>query len=207
MKIHNLKEEKYLQIDDATEDEIKDIWKGILFANSGFEVFFTYNSERKQIKVPYEYLKEIGTTMVDDTVIYKLKSKDFKPTNILPYTAELVDYINFTEFANIHDKKHPNMYWTSERIRQRLNLFEIYILRIENEITGYIITMLGKTYNEVMICDAVYTDDFKILIETICKEKNEVIYMIDVKERDRFATLENMGFKMTGVYTGFKIKI
>ena len=123
--------EKYLQLNDISDlSEAK--WGVIAERYSGYDVTFCYHGT----SAPVEFLAKIGAESIDDCVEMRLYS-------VMSFFSEamdvsLIDETTFDEFALLHDERNPDMYWTSERIRGDFARWNIFALRNNNSISGYI---------------------------------------------------------------------
>lgn len=52
----------------------------------------------------------------------------------------------YKEYGVFHDKHNPNMYWNSERIFEKIDIWKIYVIMKEGKIVGSIfIKFIGDT--------------------------------------------------------------
>jgi len=204
-------QEKFIQINDISAEALSATWAQLVKDYPGYEVFFSYNSERMadgQV-VPVGELAEIGAELVDDMLAFRLRFSNFKPITETNLSITPLDEAGFSTFAEFHDQHYPDIYWTSERIAKRLDIWQIFTLKEDGQITGY--TMAMVTPNNAEIFAIVPADDlsFKTLLATACNqvftvEKEEVLYMIDRKAATNQTLAKEVGFEKTGFYQGYR---
>jgi len=205
--------EKSIQINDVIPENIVAIWEYLKADYAGYEVFFSFNSERmgSNQEIPLEFLAEINAILVDDTLNFRLNVEDFKPESGNELEISPLTEAGFAEFAQLHDYCNPDFFWTSKRLRDCLDIWQIHTLKSCEQLTGYVMTMLTKkNFAEIFTIESHNELEFKALLSTACKTaftggKAEILYMIEK------ATLTNhqqaaidLGFKKTGFYKGFR---
>ena len=212
MQIHE--QEKFIQINDITGDELVANWEQLVKNHPSYEVFFSYNNERmaNDPVIPITELTEIGAKLVDDMLIFRLRFSNLKSIAKTNSNVALLTEAEFSEFAEFHGKQHPDIYWTSERIAKRPDIWQIFTLKEDGQITGYAMTMLTPSNAEIF--SIVSTDDFsfKTLLATACNhvftvEKEDVLYMIDRTDSINQALAVDLGFEETGFYQGFRVDL
>ena len=209
-----IEEEKYIQINDMTAQELVETWSQLVTNYRGYDVFFSYNNERMAVGqvVPTAELAEIGAELVDDMFAFKLRFDNLKLITKTTADVILLDETNFAEFAEFHDARHPSMYWTSARIKDRLDLWQIHILKTDGRIAGYVMTMMAPTMAEVFVVVAEDETSFKNLLIASCNQvfsmdKKEILYMIDKTDVVKQSYVLELGFEKTGFYQGFRVKL
>jgi len=205
--------EKNIQINDISEEKIAAVWERMLRDYPGYEIFFSFNSERMPAKqeVPIQFLDKINAELVDDTLIFRLKEIDFTPEienklEIAPLTEA-----GFDEFAEFHDHRNPDFFWTSKRIKARLDIWQIHTLNKNKQLMGYAMIMLTKQIAEIFTVESDDEFEFKALLSTACETaftagKTEVLYMIEKAAPTNYHQIaKDLGFKEVGYYQGFRL--
>ena len=167
--------EKYMQINDIPEEKIAIVWDRILTDYSGYEVFFSFNSERMAAdqKIPVQFLAKINAKIVDDTLSFWLKKENFTSATendleIVPLTEN-----DFNDFSQLHHSRNPDFYWTTKRIKERSSIWQIHIFKKKGQLSGYVMTMT-KQRNlegsaEIFAIEANNESEFKTLLSTTCQ--------------------------------------
>ena len=206
--------EKNIQINDIPEEKFEFVWERVVSQYSGYEVFFCFNSERmaKNQKVPVEFLDKIRAKCIDDMLNFKVRTGDFNAASLDgKVEIALLTEVGFDEFATFHDTRNPDMFWTSKRIKKRLDIWQIHTSKKNGRLDGYVMMMSTAKNTEIFAIESCDDLVFKTLLSTACQNaftigKKEVLYMIDTIARasHQQAALE-IGFKETGFYQGFQV--
>jgi hypothetical protein len=194
----------YLQIDDICDADFKRIWQHLKNDYVNYDKWFCYHN----MECPSEILTgELGAVLEDDNIETRLTSLDFNKYD--DYGIMRVTDENFAEFAVYHDELHPEMYWTSERLKRDLSRWGIFILQVDNKIAGYIILSIRDALAEIFCAETSNSIQRETLIAYASKfafdnGKDEVLFMVDKNSIDYKAAL-SVGFNVTGFYKGYKI--
>ena len=208
--------EKSIQINDLPEDKAEVIWKWILVNYPDYETFFSFNSERmgNNHEIPTEFLAEINAQLVDDALNFSLNVKDFTPGNGDELEIRVLTEAEFAGFAKLHDHCSPNFFWTSKRLQERLDIWQIHTLETDGNLVGYVMTMItNQNFAEIFKIKSNNELEFKALLSTTCQAaftngKTEILYMIEkVAPTSHQQVAINLGFKETGFYKGFRAAI
>jgi len=211
--------EKSIQINEVPENKMAKIWAHLVDEYVGYEVFFCFNSERAtgNLEIPIDFLDEMGAERLDDTVIFRLREERFLPSLIGKIGIFPLDETTFSEFASFHDRRHPDFFWTSQRLWERLELWQIHLLYEEKVLIGYVMTLMEQRHvpkmAEIFQVEAADGFRFQSLLETTCeiafdKGKTEVLYMVEKSDMEmRQEVLRNIGFREVGFYQGFRIEV
>ena len=198
-------EEKYLQINDVY-DLRESLWNQIAERYAGFDAVFCYHSTT----APEEFLASIGAVMVDDCVEMRLHNDETLVT--ASPDIYLVDDTSFDAFAALHDKRNPDMYWTSVRIRSDLARWGIVTSQIDGQITGYAMVAMWDPFAAEIFCieasDVEHSLSLIIAAARYAFEagKPEVLYMAD-KGAKQQTVAQLAGFCTTGFYQGYSAKV
>jgi len=206
--------EKNIQLNDLPTEKFESVWNQVVADYSGYEVFFCFNSERMELgqKVPIEQLTKIKAAIIDDMLNFKLHSDRFTMVELENgLEVELLTETEFAEFATFHDHHNPDMFWTSDRIKKRRNIWQIHTLKKNKQLEGYVMTMITNKNTEIFAIKADCNATFKALLTTTCQNafaigKKEILYMIEkgaLTSHQQIAM--NLGFKETGFYQGFQV--
>ncbi|MCL2217811.1 MAG: hypothetical protein FWB91_12460 [Defluviitaleaceae bacterium] len=209
----------YAQINDASEEELRSVWPKLLEKYTGYELFFCF----RNVPVPSSLMEELGAKLLDDSLEMRLSVPDFEEflkaviadvgageaakvsvVGVTPITEE-----NFEAFATFHDKSNPDMYWTSRRILERIDLWQIFACFDETGgVSDYV--MLMRPAAEIFCC---YTKDAtkaKALLAAAAQNAfvsgaEETLYMIDKDESLCINAATALGFRQCGFYQGYRV--
>ncbi|MCL2840052.1 MAG: hypothetical protein FWE05_04695 [Defluviitaleaceae bacterium] len=214
--------EKYIQINDATEDDLRGLWPKVLERYSGHNAMLCF----RNTVTPVQFMDEIGAKLLDDSLEMRLNLEDFESflkaviadvgvaesalasvsvVGVTPITSE-----NFDIFATHHDKTIPDMYWNSRRILEKIDLWRIFACFEGESITDY--AMLMQPASEIFCCISKDTDRAKAILAAAAQEAfvsgaEELLYMIDKSEEICKNAASALGFRLCGYYQGFNVRI
>ena len=201
--------ENNIQINDISETELESIWDELCATYPNFEIFFCFNSERMMPNqtIPYDLLKNLNMEKIDDMLNFKLRN--CIPSKNSDSDISLLTEDTFDEFANFHDSRNSGMFWTSARIRQKLDIWRIHILKSCGVITGYSMMMTTDKNTEIFAIIADNDLEKQAIIQATCNDifsegRGEVLFMIDADDVVLQKIAKNIGFKQTGFYQGFQ---
>jgi len=206
--------EKNIQINDISEEKFELVWERVVADYPKYEVFFCFNSERMahNQKVPSEYLSKVNANRIDDMLNFKLNADDFTfPEFGNELEITLLTEEKFDEFATFHDSRNPDMFWTSDRIKKRADIWQIHTLKKNEQLAGYIMTMITDRNTEIFVIESDCDTIFEVLLATACQSafvigKKEMLYMIERAEpTNQQQIAKDLGFKETGFYQGFQV--
>ena len=192
-----MSDEKYIQIDDADDATLRPLWAKLTAEYPGFNIDFCYHNNIP----PDEFFKEIGAKISDDCIELHLKLQDFKSMPF--YDVVIITESNFNDFAELHDKKNPDMYWNSARLKKDLSQWDI----LKNN-CGYILVRNGW---EIYALYAENAKDMTNLLNAAITRSNikerDILFMIDRNEHMQLDVALKIGFRQTGYYISYSIKI
>ena len=197
--------EHYLQANDIDTANIHRLWLEIKSRYSNYDVMFCYHNTN----APLEFMRSINAVLADDSVEMRLTHKCLQSSNM--YHITQVTETDFNIFAAFHDKRNPKMYWKSERIRQDLARWGIFILWSDRQIAGYIlVAMWNLVQAEIFCVETTELAQAEALIAAASafafeKGKTEVLYMDDENTLGHKAALA-IGFRVTGYYQGYVVR-
>lgn len=183
-----------------------------------YELFFGYSSDNDE---GINYMEKIKAELVEASYTMELKNTYFIYTNQLKdnLVVKLIpDY--YQEFLKFHDLYNPDMYWNSQRLLEKINLFDIFVIIKENKIVGSIVIssyeILGTKEAEIF---AVTVDnkfqhgglELALLSESLRnifdKGVERVLYFIDKSAKDELEAAYQIGFKQIDDYNCYRIKV
>lgn len=174
------------------------------------------------IGVPFDnvnaskYFEMMNIKCIESSIDTRLKHK---PNMIGEVRAQIdsLDLEAFDEYAIFHDRfaQKLEMYWTSDRVKERMNLFRIFIYREFNKIRGSIFV---KKYHEGAEVFGLFIDEefknkglerelLQFMLSAIYKEYEdikEVVYFIDESETQELEVALTIGFEISDTYRCYK---
>ena len=127
---------------------------------------------------------------------------------------------NYKEFAIFHDTNNPEMYWNSQRLLEKPNSFDIFILMKDEKIVGSIIIsiyeVVGKKAAEIfgLTIDDKFQDAglelallSKSIKSTLDKGVENIIYFIEKDSKNELDAATQIGFKEVDDYNSYGITI
>jgi len=213
VSLYVTKSEKSIQINDVKQEKIATIWEHLVTEYPDYEVFFSFNSERmgSNQEIPTEFLAEINAQLVDDALNFSLSSKDNVSDHESELEINLLSEAEFAEFAKFHDYYNPDFFWTSKRIQECQDIWQIHILKTYGHLSGYAMTLISdQNFAEIFTIKSNNKLEFKALLSTTCKTafasgKTGILYMIEkASPASHQQMAKGLGFKETGFYKGFR---
>lgn len=178
---------------------------------SNYQMYFGYPRENEDA---INFLKVIKAELVESSLTMELKKDDFVRSSICNDVI-LLERDRYDEYAAFHDKHNPDMYWTSERIFDSLNIWKIYIIVEKQKIVGSIfIKLLKNDQAEIfgISIDKEYEHkglELKLLSEAIydifTQDKEEILYFVDEDAIDELQATLKTGFKQIDNYRCYKL--
>lgn len=166
--------------------------------------------------------REAGGKQVENSEFLRLDCCDFTPVQS-ELDIRLLNYDNFDElavFLNGVDMDIPpdEIYWNAERIREKFDMWRIYVLRLKNKIAGcaaFLNPKASKEAGEIMRCCVVQEVLSIRILQTLLAKGIEgefaegrkyILYSVEIQNAiEREAALQT-GFKRTGSYVCYQIK-
>lgn len=175
-----------------------------------YEIIIGYTSKDKNILKVLEQKGEI----FEKAEFFKLYKNNLKFKDIRE-DIRLLTTDDFEDFSDIHDKINSNMYWTSERLKEDLDNWRIFVYKESGKIKSYImirvyLDLTGEIFNitNVGILDQSIIED---LIYVGCKDMFDigVTNIISSCDMDSYENdlYYKLGFERTNDYIGYNIKI
>ncbi|MCL2521620.1 MAG: hypothetical protein FWE36_02035 [Erysipelotrichales bacterium] len=201
MEIFVWETENHMQVNELNMDNkeaFQIFWQDIIDKYRGFKIDFCFHN----CDVPIDYMLEIKATMLESCLETRLYPENYKP--ISKHKLELVTEDNFNEFANLHDKLNPAMYWTSERIRNDFKKWLIY--KHEN---NYVLMRLGVEIAEIYAVETNCPNLGKSLISEAVKSaieagKTSILQMVDENNLTELEMVKAIGFSVCGTYIAYQ---
>lgn len=179
----------------------------------GNEMFFGYPAENEEA---INFLKQINAELAESSLTMELEKNEFikslVSSDVVPLEKEYYD-----EYAAFHDKHNPDIYWTSERIFENLNIWKIYIVVKKQKIAGSILIRMVDDKLADICCvtiDSKYNscglelDLFSESLYDIFKEgKERVLHFVDEDANEELHAALKVGFKQIDSYRGYRLKI
>ena len=208
--------ENYIQINDATEDDLSGVWPKLKEKFPRHTAAFCF----RNVPIPSGFLNETNAELWDDCDELRLSVTDFEQHAEIGAITNKTDSIeitlitpeNFEIFADVHDQANPDMSWPSRRIRERMDIWRVLACVNNGIVTDYILLMHQPIFPASEIF-CVWTKDLakaKALLtaaalNSFANGADEVLYMIDKDEEICKNAAMALGFKECGYYQGYKV--
>jgi len=203
--------DKSLQINNIHESYFDGVWEALTDKFPGYRIDFCF----KDVALPLDKLSKINARIIDDCVNMNLKPEDYNASD--SNHVNLLTDEDFDEFANLYDSlETDDMFWTSELIKKRADIWRIFIIKTNGKISDYITLKVpfkdaklnDLFYGEIFTIRANTPDNQKTLIDATAKctfenGKREVIYMVDYDDTQSRDIALMAGFKEVGFYKGY----
>jgi len=206
--------EKSLQINNINEKDINNIWETLIKSYPRHKIDFCF----KDVPLPMDKLSQINATILDDCINMNLAPEDYKACD--NHHVLLLAEEDFEIFANFYDSCEMDMDWSSRQIKKRLDIWRIFVTKVNGEISGYITLMIPLKdanlnvlfYGEIFAVNANSPDNHKALISAAAKysfesRKREVVYMVDICDTKACDAALAVGFKTVGFYKSYRAVI
>ncbi|MCL2170402.1 MAG: hypothetical protein FWB74_10315 [Defluviitaleaceae bacterium] len=201
------KDERFIQVNDISEDELAGVWEQLAREYPEYEVMFCF----RDVPVPVAGLSAVGAVLVDDCVKMERHAGAHCPPLQSPVPIVL-DMADFADFARLHDAMNPEMYWTSRRVWDRWEDWRIFVIYENGEIVSY--TMLFAALKcsfmgEIFCMEADNLLHKKALFSfatnyAFVNGKTIVIRMAERADTSEQEAAAAAGFKITGFYQGYQ---
>ena len=206
--------ENYIQINDINEADLRKIWPEVQARFAGFELNLCF----RDVAIPKAALVEIGAEILEDCLKMTVTPDAFTPAyNYYSHSdycaVEPLQEKDFEVFARMHDAL-PDMYWTSERIRKKRDIWGIFVLYEMGRIVGYLMIMTrmrDEAMAEIFAVEAKGVGQRVALISAAVAHafalgKQTVLYMVEHDQTQEKEAAEAVGFAQTGFYTGYTVR-
>ncbi|MCL2364412.1 MAG: hypothetical protein FWC71_07105 [Defluviitaleaceae bacterium] len=210
--------ENYIQINDVSEADLRKIWSEVCVRFAGFELNFCF----RNVAIPEAALAEIGAEVLEDCLRMVLAPADFVPAynyySDSDYCGvEPLEDKDFDTFARMHDAL-PDMYWTSARVRDKRDIWGIFVLYNMGIIIGYSMIMTqmrDETMAEIFAVETAegyqHVNPRSALVSAAVAHafklgKQQIIYMVDSDNPLEKEAAEAVGFTQAGFYIGYTVR-
>ena len=176
----------------------------------GYELFIGYTKDSKSI---IKSLSKIGV-LIEELDFYNLNPRYFKEIDLRENIIEL-DNSNVDEFFDLHNRLNADMYWNSDRLREVLDDWKIYLYILDGRINAYVLgTVFKDNSAEIFTLSSIEKIKDNVFKELTWKisnyfVENNVEYIISTCESgdNEGELLKELNYKMTNDYILFKINI
>jgi len=169
-------------------------WQDLCNKYPGWEVDFVY----RNCEPPAQFMAEIGAKLIDSAIITELTKEHFNPA--VEIDALLITADNFHMFAPIHDKANPapEMFWTSERIAEKLDRWRIYMSG-----SNYVLMSLWGNESEIFALEVQNVNAGASLLSTTAQfafgsGKQKMLYFVSDNMPIQYEAAQQVGFISCG---------
>ncbi|OZV13204.1 hypothetical protein CIW83_04835 [Tissierella sp. P1] len=182
---------------------VKDNFKGYRFDAA-------YPRENEQA---IDFMKTIGAKLLDFDYEFRLSKNEYESMTEVGNII-LLNEKYYESFVEIHNKFHPDVYWTGERLLEALDKFDIFIILEDDKVVGSIVT--SKFSKEIYLME-VAEDKQNLGYGTALINKSvkhafnngadELMVMVDKNNLAALHLYEKLGFKKTDTCLTYCIKL
>lgn len=214
------KKEKYLQ---ANGFYIKDDYDRVGLSMMeylkenyvGYQMFFGYAKENINA---VRFMELIGAECVESSLTMRLdkdkftRSENTATLSVLPVTRE-----TFNDFALFHDRHQPEVYWTSQRILEKFDQWQIYAITEKGCLVGSIhIALWHKDEAEIFGVSVetslereayAYALLAKSMPDVFARGKRSILYFVEEDKAWEKAAALKIGFTTTDHYLGYRVNL
>ncbi|MDA3731695.1 hypothetical protein PBV87_09420 [Niameybacter massiliensis] len=182
----------------------------------GFEVQLGYPKENV---MAIQWLKAHGYTCIEASNDLRLNVTHLKRSTKNYSHVSRLSKEDFKTYAFFHDIYAQGMYWNSRRLEEDFNNWYIHIYKDEDHILGSIFTRLCKD-NMAEVFGVFVKDQINLqkiyeallnvaFIDILDHEAhiNCIVFFIDETDPILYEEAEKIGFKYSGSYQGYLLKI
>ncbi len=176
----------------------------------GYEIYMGYPKENEQA---IKFAELNGAILVESSFTMKLKEEDFKVVvqcdEVIPLQSEY-----YNEYKIFHDKHNKGIYWNSKRLFEKIDLWQIYIIR-DNEkiiaeiflkVVGNLAEVFGLSIEEDYRSNGYEVKLLSKAVKDILEQgKDEILYFVEEEATDEFEATLKLGFKQIDNYRCYKL--
>lgn len=175
---------------------------------TGYEIYLGYPKENT---LAINYCKNKKIPLIESSTDFRLKSSEFTGFSE-PNRIRRITETDFFEYAKYHEEQFQGIYWTSERLRQRMDQWRIYIHQTKELIDGCIFLNVWESSCEIFGLANTSGDNALTtlllshsLSETIHNDNVEdIIFFVEDKDQAFANAAKNVGFTYHNSYCCFR---
>lgn len=96
------------------------------------------------------FFESLGFDCVEDTVQTRVFPNTIKAVSG-PYMVETLTEMDYDLYRAFHSEHFADYYWTADRIYQKMDQWDISIVKINGEIVGSVFTRIGEVYGGMVL--------------------------------------------------------
>ena len=205
MKLLVWEADKHIQANEFRVDDaegFRSFWRDLQDKYMGFKIDFCYHN----CDVPTEYMAEIDARLLESCIETRLSPDKFSPA-LGEYMLTPVTEENYADFAALHDRVDPDMYWTSERLIKDISRWLIYLYE-----DGYVLLNLYSDIAEIFALEATDRNIRTALLSQASQYafeagKSGVLYMVDDDADVELEMVQSIGFAICGKYIAYQATV
>jgi RimJ/RimL family protein N-acetyltransferase len=212
-------EDKYLEAlggvfaHNNYEAAAKEFYEYLKSNYSGYKFDAAYPEENQQA---IEFMKSIGAKLEGNDYELRIGKNKYKS---LPESANIIELNEkyYRGFVEIHDRFHPNAYWTGQRLLKALDRFDIFIVIENDEVIGSIVTSNSTRKVEefylIEVAENKQNQGYgtalinQALNHAFHNGTDELMVMVDKNNEAALHVYEKLGFKKTDTCLTFSNKL
>ena len=207
-----VEEDNYLQlhscnINSGTRKALEELVSYLAENFSGYEWYFGFPKSNKEA---VEFLQNNGFSCIEDDydtnidfAFYEVKEEN---SNVIRITKE-----NFEDFRSVHLLNEEDIYWTSERIYEKLDDWGVYVYYEDNTPAGVMFFTGYEDYLEIFgieYKDKVYREDIftALMITALNEGKQKGVKYMTYFCKDELEAAQKLGFRFVSPYVCYSRK-
>lgn len=160
-----------------------------------------------------DFMKSIGAELLDFDYEFRLSKSEYKSIAEIDNIVQLNEKY-YESFVDIHNKFHPDVYWTGERLLKALDKFDIFIALDGERVVGSIVT--SNFTNEIYLMEVAedkqnlgYGTDLvnKAIRHAFNNGADELMVMVEKNNLVAIHLYEKLGFKKTDTCLTYSMKL
>jgi hypothetical protein len=201
MKIICMENEKHVQVNDLAAENASLFWQEMCQKYAGHEINFCFHNT----DVPEAFMQTIGAFKLESCREARLTSENFKPVDgCLPV---VITKESFAGFSRLHEKRNPQMYWSSARIGADLSKWCIH-----RQDDSYCLMSLWGDTPEIFALETITPHEGAMLLSAAAcfafdAGKKGILFMLDDGAEIAFEAARSTGFVICGKYTAYRGRI
>ena len=182
----------------------------IAYSYSGYFMHAAYPEENAQA---LKFMESLGAELEDSDYEMRLKKGELKVCSPANDVVQLTERYH-KSFVEFHDARHPDVFWTGEKLLDAIDKFRIHIVTKKEKVIGSVVTSRQteeiffiavaedkheSTYGKALLLQAVQ--------DAFADGAEELLSMVERDSDSKINLFENLGFKRTDTCLTFKFRL
>ena len=208
IEIYVEESDRYVQVNDISEHDLKTVWESINRQFPGYEFVFCF----RNVAIPKDALAEIGAEVLEDCIYMQATKEGYIPAA----TAGVVplEKADFPIFAQLHDKINPEVRQSRQIWDEWDRVWRIFVVKHDGAVTGYVMLNIAITGGDIGEIFAVVAENHAQRMALIsaavdyafAARKATVVYMVERDIVCEYKAALELGFRDIGFYIGYVVR-